>query len=81
MKDSDRQAALEALGRAIRSRRLALGMSQEDLAFRVGLDRTYVGGVERGERNVSFVNLLAITKGLETPIEELMRAFSKERHG
>ena len=53
-----------ALGRAIRERRLEVGISQEGLADRAGLHRTYVGGIERGERNVSFANLLKLTQAL-----------------
>ncbi len=44
-------------GRALRSRRTKLGVSQEEFADICGLDRTYIGGIERGERNVSLVNL------------------------
>jgi len=51
-------------GRAVRQERLKLGMSQEDLAHECGLHRTYVGSVERGERNVSLRNLLAIAQAL-----------------
>ena len=40
------------------------GLSQEQLAFRCGLDRTYVGGVERGERNISIVNIERIARAL-----------------
>jgi transcriptional regulator with XRE-family HTH domain len=54
-----------ALGRSIRERRLEIGISQEGLADRAGLHRTYVGGIERGERNVSFGNLLKLAHALE----------------
>lgn len=53
-----------ALGRAIRDLRVAAGISQEALAERCGLHRTYVGGIERGERNVSFSNLLKVARAL-----------------
>jgi transcriptional regulator with XRE-family HTH domain len=52
------------LGRSIRERRLEIGISQEGLADRAGLHRTYVGGIERGERNVSFGNLVKLTQAL-----------------
>ena len=53
-----------ALGRAIRELRRGAGISQEGLADRSRLHRTYVGGIERGERNVSFGNLLKLAKAL-----------------
>ena len=43
------------------------------LAFRVGLDRTYIGGIERGERNVALKNLEKIAKALDVSIDELLK--------
>ena len=48
-------------------------MSQEDLAEKSGLHRTYIGGVERGLRNPTIASLSRIAKGLDTGIEELVR--------
>jgi transcriptional regulator with XRE-family HTH domain len=62
----------EALGRAIRERRAELGISQEALAERADLHRTYVGGIERGERNVSFGNLLKLARALRVQPSELL---------
>ncbi|WP_447953982.1 helix-turn-helix domain-containing protein [Sphingopyxis chilensis] len=45
--------------------RLARGVSQQDFAHEIEMDRTYYGGVERGERNVSIDNVERIAKGLE----------------
>jgi transcriptional regulator with XRE-family HTH domain len=53
-----------ALGLAIRQLRRASGISQEAFAASCGLHRTYIGGIERGERNVSFANLLRIADAL-----------------
>lgn len=53
-----------AIGLAVRRERINLGMSQETLAHECGLHRTYVGSVERGERNVSLKNLIAIAQAL-----------------
>lgn len=50
-----------ALGRAIRELRLGLGLSQEELAERCGLHRNYVGGIERGERNLTFANQVKLS--------------------
>ena len=60
-------------GRALRARRHKLRVSQEEFADMCGLDRTYVGGIERGERNVSLVNIEKIAKALRIPLSELFR--------
>ncbi|TKC99853.1 helix-turn-helix domain-containing protein [Polyangium fumosum] len=62
------------LGHIIRDRRLALGLSQEELADRCALHRTYVGSVERGERNISIQNIVRIANALDTRLWELIRA-------
>ncbi len=64
-----------ALGLAIREFRLSAGVSQEGLADRSGLHRTYVGGIERGERNVSFGNLLKLANALEVRPSELLARY------
>jgi transcriptional regulator with XRE-family HTH domain len=61
-----------ALGRAIRELRRSAGISQEGLADRSRLHRTYVGGIERGERNVSFGNLLKLANALGVRPSELI---------
>jgi transcriptional regulator with XRE-family HTH domain len=48
-------------------------MSQEELAARAGLDRTYVSGIERGVRNLSLANVEAVAKGLGMTLEQLFR--------
>jgi transcriptional regulator with XRE-family HTH domain len=52
------------LGKAVRQKRLSLGLSQEALAERADLHWTYIGGIERGERNVSLVNIVRIARAL-----------------
>jgi transcriptional regulator with XRE-family HTH domain len=59
-------------GSRVRQLRKTVGLSQEAFADRCGLDRTYVGGIERGERNVAIRNIERIAKGLEISIAELM---------
>ncbi|MGD0793175.1 MAG: helix-turn-helix transcriptional regulator [Terriglobales bacterium] len=54
--------------RQIRKRK---GLSQEALALACGLDRTYIGGVERGERNISLINVHRIAEALEVNPKEL----------
>lgn len=56
--------ALVALGAAIRAERLAQGLSQEVLADKANIDRSYMGGIERGEHNIAIVNLLKVAEAL-----------------
>lgn len=59
---------LRKLGSRIRRHREAMGWSQEEFAFQPGLHRNYIGGVERGERNVAALNLVKISKALGVPV-------------
>ena len=63
---------LHDIGFRIRERRRALGLTQEDLAAKTHLHRTYIGSVERGERNLSILNLRQIAKSLRTTISQLL---------
>jgi transcriptional regulator with XRE-family HTH domain len=60
-------------GKALRRRRQKLGVSQEEFADQCGLDRTYIGGIERGERNVALVNVEKIAKAFRIALFELFR--------
>ena len=60
-------------GRAVRARRHKLRVSQEEFADMCGLDRTYMGGIERGERNLSLVNIEKIALGFRITLTELFR--------
>lgn len=62
---------LKRFGERVRQLRVAAGLSQEQLADRCGLHRTYIGGVERGERNVGLLNVYAIAAALREPVEHL----------
>lgn len=67
------EAALKALGEAIRTRRGEIdGLSQEGLADLAGMHRTYVSEIERGLRNPSFRNLYKLATALEVPLSELV---------
>jgi transcriptional regulator with XRE-family HTH domain len=63
---------LERFGKRVREKRNALGLSQEKFADKAKLDRTYVSGIERGQRNVSLRNIEALAIALEITISELM---------
>lgn len=65
--------ALMAIGKAIRKARLEQGMSQEVLAHDAGLDRSYVGGIERGAHNPTIMKFLRIADQLGIKASELMR--------
>jgi transcriptional regulator with XRE-family HTH domain len=68
----DYKKLLLSLGEIIREKRKALGYSQEGFADLVGLHRTYIGSVERGEKNISFINLYKIAEKLQTSLSELL---------
>ena len=70
--DEDRR--LKALGQAIRDVRKARSVSQEALAYNAGIDRSHMGKIERGERNVTALNLLRVAKALGVKPSEI---FSK----
>lgn len=72
---------LNTIGQNIKRLRTASGMSQEAVAERSGMHRTYIGGIERGERNVSALNLEKIAKVLDVAPDELLKQTSDERNG
>ena len=55
----------QGFGKNVRRFRHAAGLSQEELALRSGLDRSFVGQVERGERNISLTNIYRLAAGLK----------------
>ena len=70
---------LEKFGERVRALRTERGLSQEGLADLVGLHRTYVGSVERGERNVSLINIIRIADGLGCDPGDLTKGLSRWR--
>ena len=61
------------LGKAIREKRRVLGCSQEDFADKCKVHRTYIGSIERGERNLSLKNILSISSALKIKASELLK--------
>jgi len=66
-------SVLVRFGNRVRELRKRKGLSQEGLALESGLDRSYVGGVERGERNISLENIEKLAKALGVTVAALMR--------
>jgi transcriptional regulator with XRE-family HTH domain len=64
---------LQQFGETIRTLRKAKGLSQEQLAELAGLHRNYIGGVERGERNVALLNIIRIAQALGISPSELLQ--------
>ncbi|ALC58371.1 helix-turn-helix domain-containing protein [Burkholderia pseudomallei] len=71
---TDTEAHLGAVGRSIRARRLELDISQEALANIANIDRSHMGKIERGERNVTLLNLVKIARALSCRPSDLLVA-------
>ncbi len=69
---------LKRFGARVREERERLGISQEELADRAGLHRTYLGGVERGERNLGLLNVLQIARALGVEVSVLFGTESEK---
>lgn len=62
----------ELLGRNVRRHRLAAGLSQEELAFRAGMDRTYLSDIERGRRNPTLLTMQDLAVPLNIQVSDLL---------
>lgn len=69
---------LERFGKCVRERRTELHISQEELASRSNLHRTYIGGIERGERNITLLNFFELAKALETAPSVLLEGLGSD---
>ena len=74
-----RQIVLKNFGALIVQRRKTLGISQEELAFRSDLDRTYVSGLERGVRNPSLTAIVKVATGLGITTDKLLKGLETEK--
>ena len=68
---------LQRFGVRVRMERERIGISQEELADRAGMHRTYVGSVERGERNIGLLNVIRIARALAIAPAILLKDFQK----
>jgi transcriptional regulator with XRE-family HTH domain len=75
----DEQHFLRDLGLRIREHREVHGLTQQQLAERCRLHRTFIGSVERGERNVSILNLRLIARLLRVPLGDLLQGEARSR--
>jgi transcriptional regulator with XRE-family HTH domain len=66
-------------GNRVRELRRKTGLSQEELAFKAGVHRTYLGGIERGERNPSLKNIAALAQALGVTLSDLFSFKSSKR--
>ncbi|WP_422106437.1 helix-turn-helix domain-containing protein [Winogradskyella sp.] len=66
------QFILQEFGNRVRYLRTQAGLSQEKLSFLTGFHRTYIGMIERGERNISLTNILVFAKAFELNVDELL---------
>ncbi len=71
-----REHALKVFGSNIKRLRKGLRISQEELADRASLHRTYIGGIERGERNISLLNIVKLARALQADASKLLRKLS-----
>lgn len=65
-------ARLQAFGARIRAIRKDKGLSQEDLASLAGLDRSYMGHIERGEKNITLLKIYQLSDALDIPPSQLL---------
>jgi transcriptional regulator with XRE-family HTH domain len=68
----ERNEALRRFGQAVRTLRKARGLSQEGLALEADINRTYMGGLERGEENVSLLTILKICAVLKVDASQIL---------
>jgi len=67
-----KREVLVKFGKKVREERLKLGLSQEQLASRAGVHRTYIGMIERAEKNITLENIEKVAKALKLDINKLL---------
>jgi len=73
--DGERDSQLGSFGERVRELRRQKGLSQNSLAARAGLDRTYLSEIERGRKNLSLVKIVKIATALDVEVTDLFRSF------
>ena len=75
------EALPQVFGAVVRELRRQRGLSQERFAAQAGMDRAYMGGLERGERNPSLTTIARVARGLDMSISDVMRAVEEYSSG
>lgn len=70
--EQDRNKVLKQLGNRIRNLRKEKGFNQEDFADEAGIERSYMGSIERGERNPTYFKIYKIAKALKITLSQLL---------
>ena len=78
MKKKFEHAGLIQFGKRITRLRQRRAMSQEELATKAGVHRTYIGMIERGEKNITILTLLRVTTALDVKLSDLLKGFEDE---
>ncbi len=68
----DKKVLLRALGQRLRARRLALGLTQQELAAKIGIHYTFLGYIERGRKLPNLITLIRIAKTVHVPLTQLI---------
>jgi transcriptional regulator with XRE-family HTH domain len=79
LKDVGFDPLLKAVGKVVQEKRQSLGISQEELARRSKLHRTYISDVERGSRSVSLITLVKLAEALDTNVSVLVETAESRR--
>lgn len=79
MEDRVKQDYLVLFGEGLRKLRTTAKFSQEELAERAGIDRSYLGGIERGEHNLALINIIKISSALNLEPHELLKPLSPKQ--
>ena len=79
MEDQEKQHHLVLFGEGLRKLRTISRFSQEELAERAGIDRSYLGGIERGEHNLALINIIKISNALNLEPYELLKPLTAKQ--
>lgn len=77
--EKTKKACLALFGESLRKLRSSAGYSQEALAERAEIDRSYLGAIERGENNVALINIVKIANALDIPPHQLLEVFTQPK--